>query len=102
VVKDMKYRTFRQEIPPTAYWPTAQLKNPRIWGDFFVRGRVGTPVEGDDDGGALFHFVRLELRDLQLGGREAGSDCEKECQLKTHQESLSQSGSLAKMPCTST
>jgi predicted permease len=46
VVKDMKYRTFRQEIPPTAYWPRAQSKNPATWGDFFVRGRLATPVEG--------------------------------------------------------
>src|SRR5258708_6600560 len=45
VVKDMKYRTFRQEIPPTAYWPAAQSKYP-TWGDFFVRGRLATPVEG--------------------------------------------------------
>src|SRR5262249_9830967 len=54
------------------------------------------------DGGALFHFLRLELRNLQLGGRDAGSDREKECQLKTHQKSLSQSGRRAEMPCAST
>lgn len=28
VVKDMKYRSLQQEIPPTAYWPVAQLCRP--------------------------------------------------------------------------
>ena len=43
VVKDMKYRTMRQEIPPTAYWPLAQIKEqPDV--TYFVRGARATPV----------------------------------------------------------
>jgi predicted permease len=43
VVKDMKYRTLRQEIPPTAYWPVGQSQRPP-GGTYFVRGPLTTPV----------------------------------------------------------
>lgn len=43
VVKDMKYRTLRQQIPPTAYWPAAQLAF-ASGHNYFVRGPLATPV----------------------------------------------------------
>jgi hypothetical protein len=43
VVKDMKYRTLRQQIPPTAYWPAAQLAF-AMGHNYFVRGPLATPI----------------------------------------------------------
>jgi putative ABC transport system permease protein len=42
VVKDMKYRSIRQEFPPTAFWAYTQSGPP--WGSYYVRGPLATPV----------------------------------------------------------